>query len=120
MKNAPRLAVIAAAICFSFVGVSFADNVSRDVPTQLLKTVAAFHDDFDVEFGNEFNRAGYQNNPYARPLSGNGVAMLQAAIRANKPLEDRLRATGISVGEIIDAEQHSDGSLTFYARHDMR
>ncbi|MBB4349377.1 hypothetical protein [Aliirhizobium cellulosilyticum] len=119
MNRPSKLAIAAILASISFSSMSHADSVPADWQSQLEKIVGTFHADFDVEFSNEFNREDYQNNPYASPLRGDGVAKLQAAIRRNKSLSERLEATGIRINTIVNAAPAGDGSLTFFARKDM-
>jgi hypothetical protein len=120
MRRIPKLTAIAITASILLGGESFADSIPADRTAQLEQTIASFNGDFDVEFGNEFNRNGYQKNLHALPLSAVGIERLQAAIQRNRPLAERLRATGIKVNTIINAQKSGNGSLTFFARHDMR
>lgn len=120
MKRPSKLVAIAIVASISFGTASYADSVSANWLSKLEGTIAVFNNDFDVEFSNEFNRQYEQKNPYATPLPDDGVAKLQAAIRGNKSLTERLEATGIKVDSIVNAHEDGDGNLTFYARRDMR
>jgi hypothetical protein len=116
MNRISKLAVAAAFASFSFAGVSFADSLEMNWPAQLEKTVSTFDSNFNIAYSDQFNTEKGNTNPNALPLPGEGVAKLQAAIRGNKQLTDKLAAKDIKVDDVINAEQAADGSITFYVR----
>jgi len=116
-----RVSKIAAAIAISslsFAGVSYADSATMNWGPELEKTLTTFDKGFDVkQIGDYQNqKVGSDSEDTSIPRSDEAVAHIQAAIRSNKPLLEKLEAKGVNLKDVVNAQQAADGSVTFWIR----
>lgn len=109
-------AVLVAAIAVA--GTSYADSLGMNDGPQIERTLVTFDKPFDVRYLNDYQNQKTQPDPHgaAPPRTAEGVKNIQASIKANKELTKKLEAKGISVENVVNAEQAADGSITFFIR----
>lgn len=118
MNRVAKIAIVSAFSSLAFVGVSRAENLSMNSASGIEHTLRTFQ-------GNDFAVQQYQDwrnidsmdqfGPRSAPVrDAQEVHQIQASIDANKGLTRQLADQGVSVSNVINAEQAADGSLTIF------
>lgn len=118
MNRVSNFVMAAAIASLSFAGVSYADSAAMNWGPELEKTLTTFNQNFDVkQIGDYQNqKAGSDAEDTNLPRSDEAIKHIQAAIRSNKPLLEKLDAKGVDVKNVVNAQQAADGSITFWTR----
>ncbi|WFU91380.1 hypothetical protein QA644_24775 (plasmid) [Rhizobium sp. CC1099] len=118
MNRVTNFAMAAIISSVAFAGVSYADSLEMNDGPQIEKTLSTFKNEFDVKYLNDYQNQKDQPDAQdtAIPRSADGVKNIQASIKENKPLVEKLAAKGIKVDDVVNAQQAADGSITFFIR----
>lgn len=119
MNRVVTITIAVALSSLAFAGVSRAESLGMNTAQGIEQTLRSFHgNDFNVEEVHNWRNLDDENTgPHSAPeRSGQAVHGIQASIDANRSLAHRLNNEGVDVRNIVNAEQASDGSLTFYVR----
>ena len=119
MNRVTNFAMAAIISSFAFGGVSYAeDSVAMNYGPEIERTLATFNQNFDVKYLNDYQNQKVQPDAEdtAIPRSEAGVKNIQASIKENKPLVEKLAAKGINVDDVVNAQQAADGSITLFVR----
>src|SRR5262245_45855827 len=117
-----RVAKVALATAFSslaLAGVSQAQSLAMNSTPGIEQTLRTFRgNDFNVKQIHDYASLDSDlSAPATAPeRSMRGIQAIQASIDANRPLVRALNQQGVSVRNVVNAEQAADGSLTFYVR----
>ncbi|SEI19201.1 hypothetical protein SAMN05216228_10458 [Rhizobium tibeticum] len=119
MNRVTNFTMAAIISSFAFAGASYAeDSVVMNGGPQIEKTLTTFNKAFDVKYLNDYQNQKDQPDAQdtAIPRSEDGVKNIQASIRENKRLVEKLAAKDIKVDDVVNAQQAADGSITFFIR----
>ncbi len=115
MNRIATFSVIAAISALSFGGLALAQG-AMNWPSEIEQTVRDFKGDkvtvVDISTLAEQN----QTRMWVEHATPEQRAALLAAIDANKPLAEMLKAQNVEMDNIGGAEEATDGSLTIYVR----
>lgn len=119
MNRTAKIAIAAALSSLALAGVSRAQGLGMNTTPAIEQTLRTFQ-------GNGFNIKPIHDyasldSDLTAPASAPGRSMgaiqgIQASIEANRPLARQLNQQGVSIRNVVNAEQAADGSLTFYVR----
>ncbi len=116
MNRVAKIAIASALSSLAFAGVSRAESLGMDTPAGIEHTLRNYNGtNFTVDEIYDHGDPNDIGGP--RPFPGRSVEakqMIRASIEANKPLVRRLNEEGVSVRNIVNADQAADGSITFY------
>ncbi|MEK1897301.1 MAG: hypothetical protein AAAB20_29190 [Rhizobium sp.] len=119
MNRVTNLAMATVISSFAVAGASHAaDSITMNDGPQIEKTLTTFNKVFDVKYLNDYQNQKDQPDAQdtAIPRSEDGVKNIQASIKENKPLVEKLAAKDIKVDDVVNAQQAADGSITFFIR----
>ncbi len=119
MNRVTNFALAAIVSSFAFAGASYAeDSITMNDGPQIERTLTTFNQDFDVKYLNDYQNQKVQPDAQDTtiPRTVEGVEHIQASIKENKPLVEKLAAKGIKVDDVVNAQQAADGSVTFFIR----
>ncbi|QFY63599.1 hypothetical protein FZ934_25510 (plasmid) [Rhizobium grahamii] len=118
MNRISSFAIAAAFSTLAFASASYADSLTMNDGPQIEKTLATFDQGFNVKYINDYQNQKDQPDAQdtAAPRTDEGVQHIQAAIKSNKPLSEKLASKGIAVDNVVNVEQAADGSMTFWIR----
>ncbi|KQV83558.1 hypothetical protein [Rhizobium sp. Root1220] len=118
MNRVVNFAVAAVISSMALAGTSYADSLAMNDGPEIERTLVTFDQPFDVKYLNDYQNQKTQPDASdaAPPRTSEGVKNLQASIKANKDLTKKLEAKGISVDNVVNAQQAADGSITFFIK----
>lgn len=118
MNRVSRCAIAAVISTLALATNSYADNLAMNGGPEIEKTLTTFARNFDVKYLSDYQNQ--KDEPDAAdaflPRTADGVQHIQAAIKSNGRLAEKLAAKGIDVKNVVNAEQAADGSITFWVR----
>ncbi|MBW9116455.1 hypothetical protein JNB88_22725 [Rhizobium cauense] len=118
MNRAFNFAAAALISSMAIAGTSYADSLTMNDGPEIERTLVTFNQPFDVKYLNDYQNQKVQPDPQdgVPPRTAEGVKNIQASIKANKALTKKLEAKGISVNNVVNAQQAADGSMTFFIK----
>lgn len=119
MNRALNFAAAAIISMMTAVGTTFAeDTLTMNDGPEIERTLVTFNQPFDVKYLNDYQNQKVEPDPHdgVPPRTAEGVKNIQASIKANKALTKKLEAKGISVDNVVNAQQAADGTITFFIR----
>ncbi len=117
MNRVAKIAIVSAFSSLAFVGVSRAESLGMNSAPGIEQTLRNFHGNFAVQQYEDWRNIDSmdQFGPRSAPIrDAQEVHQIQASIDANKSLTRQLADQGVSVSNVINAEQAADGSLTIF------
>ncbi|MBB4184156.1 hypothetical protein [Sinorhizobium terangae] len=116
MNRIATFSVIAALSAFSFGGMAYAQGATMNWPKEIEATVRSYSGDkVNVVLVSTLSEQD-QTRMWVENATPDQRAALLAAVEANKPLLEKLKAQNIEIDNIGGAEQAADGGLTIYVR----
>ncbi|MEZ2128348.1 MULTISPECIES: hypothetical protein [unclassified Sinorhizobium] len=119
MNRTAKIAIAAALSSLALAGVSRAQSLGMNTTPDIEQTLRTFQGSaFNIKPIHDYaSLDGDTNAPASAPeRSMWAIDGIQASIDANRPLARELSQQGVSVRNVVNAEQAADGSLTFYVR----
>ncbi|MBY3537541.1 hypothetical protein HFN68_32370 [Rhizobium laguerreae] len=117
MQRAISFAMLAVVSSLAFSTGSRADSLAMNDGPVIEKTLKTFDKPFDVKYLNDYqNQKAQPDADAAIPRTEEGVKNIQASISANKRLADKLKAKGVDIDNVVNAQQAADGSMTFFIK----
>jgi len=117
MNRVAKLAIVSALSSLAFAGVSRAESLGMNSAPGIEQTLRSFQGNFAVQQYQDWRNIDSmdQFGPRSAPVrDAQEVHQIQASIDANKSLTRKLADQGVSVSNVINAEQAADGSITIY------
>ncbi|KQX51280.1 MULTISPECIES: hypothetical protein [unclassified Ensifer] len=116
MNRIATFSMLASLSALSFVGIAHGQGAEMNWPKEIEQTVRSYSGDkinvVDVSTLSEQDKT----RMWVEHATPEQRAALLEAVKANKPLAEKLEAQKVEMDNIGGAEQAADGGLTIYVR----
>jgi len=110
-----NLAIVSCIVLLTSAAAGQCGGLFENNSPQLEQTLRSFNGRFDVQPYYNWDGAFPGDGPQSvEQRTPSAIVHIREAITANRALVERLKQRGVQIGNVINAEQAADGSITFF------
>jgi hypothetical protein len=119
MTTALKIVAFGILSSLASASASHAESLNMERGPEIERTLQTFRgNDFDIQYVHNWDHfSDRATGPISVPQRGPAfIQHIQATIVSNRNLAEALRAKGVDIRNIVNADQAADGGVTFYIR----